>query len=180
MIIRLAILGIVIGIAWFYMARVKKMPDVERKSFVKRVLLWGFAGFVCVMVIAGRAHWFLAPVAVILPLLQRGAGLVRYLPRLLRFLPMVQAALKMFYGPAAAGESQTDQQGGYRGDRRTPSGPSMSRQEAAEILGVGINDSEEDVIEAHRRLIQRVHPDRGGSDALAAQINDAKRILLGK
>ncbi len=179
MIVRLAILVIVIGIAWFYMAKLRKLPEAQRKEVIKRTLLWGFAGFIIVMVIAGRAHWFLAPVAVILPLLQRGAGLVRYLPRLLRFLPMVQALLKMFYGPAAASQSGTGRGDGNYGRNRAQAGPAMGREQAAKILGVSIDATEEEIIGAHRRLIQKVHPDRGGSDALAAQINDAKRVLLG-
>ena len=178
MIVRLLLVLIVISLAWFYMAKLRKMSEAERKNFLKRTLLWGFVGFVCILVVAGRAHWLLAPVALILPLLQRGAGLLRYLPRLLRFLPMMQAILKMFYGPAAAGQSQAGNDN-YGGNRVT-SGPPMSRVQAAEILGVELNASEEDIVAAHRRLIQRVHPDRGGSDALAAQINDAKRVMLGQ
>lgn len=55
----------------------------------------------------------------------------------------------------------------------------MSRQEALAVLGLAEGATAEDVRAAHRRLIQRVHPDVGGSADLAARINRAKDILLG-
>lgn len=54
----------------------------------------------------------------------------------------------------------------------------MSKREAALILGVSENASEEQVREAHRNLITRNHPDKGGSEYLAAKINQARDILL--
>lgn len=55
----------------------------------------------------------------------------------------------------------------------------MSRDEALEILGLEANASREDIAQAHRRLMQRMHPDRGGSAYLAARINAARKRLLG-
>ena len=61
-----------------------------------------------------------------------------------------------------------------------PSSGPMNHQEAAEILGVDVDAPKKAVVQAHRRLIQRLHADRGGSDYLAAMVNKAKDVLLNK
>ena len=55
-----------------------------------------------------------------------------------------------------------------------------ARAEALAILGLDEGSTEEEVVAAHRSLIQKLHPDRGGNDFLAAKINQAKDILLNK
>lgn len=54
----------------------------------------------------------------------------------------------------------------------------MSRERALEILGLPAEPSRDDVLSAHRRLIQRLHPDRGGSKYLTQQLNEARERLL--
>jgi hypothetical protein len=56
----------------------------------------------------------------------------------------------------------------------------MSPQEARDILGLDADTSPEAVQAAYRRLIRRVHPDAGGARGLAAQLNLARDVLLGR
>ncbi len=57
------------------------------------------------------------------------------------------------------------------------SGGHMSAEEAYRMLGLKPGAGVEEVRLAHRRLMKRVHPDLGGSGALAALINAAKARL---
>ncbi|MFM1982277.1 MAG: hypothetical protein RJB22_996 [Pseudomonadota bacterium] len=56
--------------------------------------------------------------------------------------------------------------------------PQMTRAAAARLLGVAEDADAAAIAEAHKRLIAKVHPDAGGSEDLAAQVNLARDILL--
>jgi len=70
-------------------------------------------------------------------------------------------------------------------DRATDEGPrpggggAMTRAEALAVLGLSEGASRQDIKAAYQRIISGLHPDHGGSDYLAAQVNEAKAVLLG-
>jgi len=72
---------------------------------------------------------------------------------------------------------QADDHGRAPGSRGTAP---MDCPQAAQILGIAEDADNKTVTRAHRQLISKLHPDRGGSDYLAALINEAKEILLKK
>ncbi|MCB1883025.1 MAG: hypothetical protein KDG89_03355 [Geminicoccaceae bacterium] len=59
-----------------------------------------------------------------------------------------------------------------------PAGGRLDRATALSILGLGEGATPDEVRAAHRRLMANLHPDHGGSDYLASQINQARDILL--
>ena len=74
--------------------------------------------------------------------------------------------------PDDAGHAEHNSHGG------TANAAGVTRAEALAVLGLREGASEEDIVAAHRTLIQKLHPDRGGNDYLAAKINEAKDFLI--
>ncbi len=123
------------------------------------VLLTGLA----VLAATGRLHWIAALFAAVIPFLRRALGLLRYVP-----------LFRGLFGAYQSYSSTGNRQSGGPG----AAGSEMSADQACQVLGLAPNPSREEVIDAHRRLMQKIHPDRGGSTYLAQQLNEAKRVLL--
>ncbi len=89
------------------------------------------------------------------------------------------AAVLEAYLDRALGEAWREAAGAGPGGETAGGHEGMNREDAYEILGLEPGASDSEIREAHRRLMQKVHPDHGGSNYLAAKINRAKELLLG-
>jgi len=68
---------------------------------------------------------------------------------------------------------------------RWPWEPARGRRSSAAVqagvlLGVREGASREEIVDAHRKLVARVHPDRGGTADLVHEANSARDLLLGE
>ena len=77
------------------------------------------------------------------------------------------------YHPNIGAQRADDEPKGNEGGSDT-----ITPERARKILGVTESATRDEIVEAHRRLMQKNHPDRGGSEYIASEINQAKRILL--
>jgi hypothetical protein len=88
-----------------------------------------------------------------------------------------RALLVAYLDRRDAGWREHAQADAATGSGSSASSGKMSENEAHQILGLQPGASVDDVAQAHRRLMKRLHPDQGGSTYLAARINEAKEVL---
>lgn len=88
----------------------------------------------------------------------------------LRIFMSVIRMLRGFFGMSKPNPSGTGQNTAFEGV--------MSHDEALAILGLDVGALPQEIKAAYHRLISQAHPDKGGSDYLAAKINQARDVLL--
>jgi hypothetical protein len=163
--IRIYLILLLVIIAFFGLRTfLKASPTVLAKY--ARVL---FLSIICLVLLyltaTGLLNWLFALIGVVI------ASLFRFMPALIHYAPHIRKLWEEFSG--------SKQDASHRQSNSSAKGK-MSVEEAYEVLGLKPEASEQEIIAAHRKLMQKIHPDRGGSDYLAAKINLAKKILLKK
>ena len=91
---------------------------------------------------------------------------------------IVEAFLDREHGTEWRTMSGADSGGSTAGGTGSGSSGSMTLEEAYSVLGLAPGATPEEIKAAHHRLMKKFHPDQGGSDYLAAKLNQAKDKLL--
>lgn len=160
--IRLLLPVLLIVVLLWLIGRVLRQPPELAAQARRNLAAAAIVAAVLYLTVTGRFSWLLALLGA------AAAFVIRVLPLLLRYAGM----LGLLYRRYGREDSATRDDGAER--------TAMTVAEAYKILGLQPGVPEAEIIAAHKRLIQRLHPDRGGSDYLAARINQAKTTLLQK
>ncbi len=158
---RLIILIAVLGIALILWHKIKRTSGEERKKLVLWSIIGAIISILGLLAVTGHLNVITAAIAGLIALLPRAMHLLKYLPFVSRLYQQSKQNTQQAQTPPPRGKQ------------------TMGVDEAMEVLGLKAEYTKEDVVQAHRRMMQKVHPDRGGSDYLAAQINQARETLLG-
>ena len=92
-------------------------------------------------------------------------------------VPLIEAYLDRMHGATWREQESGRQSSDDTSPRRAST--VMTRDEAFAVLGLQPTASDAEIRETHHRLMMKLHPDHGGSDYLAAKINQARDVLLG-
>ena len=164
--IRIVLVLLLVAIAFYAMRKLQKAPPEKVEHFLK-ILFFTLVGLALLYLGAtGHLNWLFALIGIL------AAFAARLLPQLIRYAPYLHRLWLEFM-------AMKQQSSGWEDAKPSPKGV-MTKAEAYEVLGIKPGATAEEITAAHRKLMQKIHPDRGGSDYLAAKINLAKKILLGK
>lgn len=158
---RLAVLLAIAILGYLLLQGLKKQSPEQRRKTLLRSVFFGLIGIVLILAATGRVHWLMAAAAASIPFVKILFGL------LLRSLPFLQIW-------------QKQRQAGAEQSPPVHNSSELTKDEALQLLGLKPGASREDIIKAHKSLMQKLHPDRGGNDYLAAKLNAARDLLLGK
>lgn len=155
--IRLLLAGLIVGFCYWAIQHARALPPQQRRKFWFKAGLFILAAAIVALTVTGKMHWVGALIAAAIPLAGKAINIG------LRVLPFV----KMRRPPSHTSNEKAKEEK-----------VDMTCEQACEILGIEASAKRGEIIEAHRKIMQKVHPDRGGSDYLAAQVNQAKDLLL--
>lgn len=146
----------------FVIRKFLKMPAEFLANKIKKIALLLLLIGVIFLLATGRLNAVFAFIGIFI------AFILRMLPGILRYIPQLYSLWAIF-------RNKHNTQSTRQSNKNTTP---MTKDEAYKVLGLKTFSSKQDIILAHKKLIQKLHPDKEGSDYFATKINQAKKILL--
>lgn len=150
---------------WIQRIPPKTVAENQRKIGLVALII-----ILLILAATGKLNWLFAMIGVAI------AFAARMMPVILRYAPTLQRLWFTFKaGKKNTGYSRSNQS--HSAGAKTGN---ITAEQAYQVLGLKPGASRQEIVSAHKRLMMKVHPDKGGSDFLAAQLNSAKDTLLKK
>ncbi len=160
--IRILLSFVIICLVFWGINKLLMIPIEKKARIFKKTSFILFLTTIILFAASGKLNWLFALLGVFI------AFAMKQLPYIMRYIPQLHGLWASFNRNKH--QSSKPNNNKYTGR--------MTKDEAYDILGLRFSASKEQIIMAHRKLMLKVHPDKGGSDYLAAKINQAKKILL--
>ncbi|PPD26929.1 MAG: molecular chaperone DnaJ [Methylomonas sp.] len=167
---RIVLIILVFFMIYLLIKRPMLLSSVLSGQFLKKTGLLIAFGLLVLLAATGKLHWLFAMIGAVL------AFLMRSLPVIMRYAPQLHRLWAGFVGGKTRPEEHVSDN--FRQSAHKRQAEPMTRTEAFQVLGLAPDATEAQIVMAHRRLMAKLHPDKGGSDYLASRINLARKVLL--
>ncbi len=168
--VRLLVVVVALFLLWRLWQRINSDIDKQVAERLRRIGLYlgavALLAFGLWMAASGRLHFAWIGLLGLLTLLRRGMFLYQIWRRIASFR---QGGFHNFFQQAKRAADEA------AGKRRATG---MSRRRAAKILGVAENASKEQITHAFRQKMRKEHPDIGGDEKIARELNAARDAML--
>jgi len=156
------LLLIAIAVIYFILRReFQRNPAQFTRRFAFALIAFLLVGLL-LLAFTGRLHWLFALFGAALPFVGKLSSYFRAWPSVM--------ALHSLWKKLGGANYQTS-------DARSDTSM-MSREEALKVLGLHGNPDKQEILESYKKLMQKLHPDKGGNEYMAAKLNEARTRLL--